>query len=71
MQLDVLQPGQEMGATMIDPGAGADPHVGQIYSNCHVMRKLGQGGMGAVYKALDTRLGVPVAVPSDVPSARN
>jgi serine/threonine protein kinase len=40
-------------ATMVDAGppAGADPMVGRVFSDCTVLRKLGQGGMGSVYLA--------------------
>ncbi|MEM7395155.1 MAG: hypothetical protein AAF492_22715, partial [Verrucomicrobiota bacterium] len=35
---------------------------GQMIGKCRIDRKLGQGGMGAVYLAHHTRLELPVAV---------
>ncbi len=42
--------------------AEADPLVGQVIGECKLEKKLGQGGMGYVYKAKHLALNKPVAI---------
>jgi non-specific serine/threonine protein kinase len=36
--------------------------VGTTTGHCHILEKLGEGGVGVVYKTTDTRLNGPVAL---------
>ncbi len=49
---------------MSDVSPPADPLLGARVGEYHIQRVLGRGGMGVVYQAEDTALGIPVALKS-------
>jgi serine/threonine protein kinase len=62
---DSGQPPLKPGTTKITPIAiqkAVDPLVGGELAGCKIFNKLGQGGMGTVYRGLQLGLGRPVAI---------
>ena len=52
-------PGTALAATA---GRPKDPFVGERVGNCWIVAKLGEGGFGSVYRAIDESEDRPVAV---------
>lgn len=56
------------GAVMTGSEPATDPLVGEIVSDCKVIKKVGEGGFGSVYKAVDQNLQRTVALKVMLPS---
>jgi predicted ATPase/serine/threonine protein kinase len=46
----------------VDSGASVDSMCGRVFAHYRILKKLGRGGMGEVYRALDTRLDREIAI---------
>ena len=55
-------PAVQVTASMSHAGEGRPPLVGQQLGSYRILSLLGAGGMGEVYRALDTKLNRPVAI---------